>query len=99
MTWDDDQRTDERADTPMRTVRAVADRWRPYRRALSPADQFRLDQLFEYAEAHATAVDRIDHRGPLFATLLAIDLEQERRLDDLESRLDALEEDLNDGRP
>lgn len=77
-------------------VRAVEDRWSPYRRALRPDDQFVLDRLFEYGEEHATAITSLTHRSPVVPLLVAIDLEQERRLDELEARLDALEDDLNE---
>ena len=54
-------------------LRAIADRWERYRRALRRVDQPRFDRL------------------------IGIALEQERRLDDLEERVEALEEHFDSG--
>ena len=77
------------------TLRAISDRWERYRRGLRRMDQSRFDRLFEYARKHADASGYLNHREPLFPTLVGIDLEQERRLDDLTERVDSLEEHLD----
>jgi hypothetical protein len=74
------------------TLRALAERWRRYRRGLRRTDQTRFDRLFEYAREHADAAGHLNHSEPLFPMLLGIDLEQERRLDAIEARLDAIEQ-------
>jgi hypothetical protein len=79
------------------TLRAIADRWERYRRALRRVDQPRFDRLLEYAREHADAAGSLNHAEPLFPALVGMDLEQERRLDDLEARVEALEEHFDSG--
>lgn len=74
-------------------LRGIEERWCDYRRALRHRDISRFDTLFEYAHRHADAAGYLNHDEPLFPVLLAIDLEQERRLDTLEQRLEQLEVD------
>jgi hypothetical protein len=73
------------------TLRAIEDRWSDYRRGLRRDDQPRFDALFEYATAHADASSYLNHETPMEALLFSVALEQEARLDDLESRLETLE--------
>ena len=75
-------------------LQAIEDRWAAFRRTLRRRDQPRFDQLFAYARAHADASGLLNHQDPLFPTLLSIDFEQERRLDELEDRLADLEAEL-----
>lgn len=75
-------------------LQAIEDRWAVFRRALRRRDQPRFDQLFAYARAHADASGLLNHQDPLFPTLLSIDLEQERRLDELEDRVADLEAEV-----
>ena len=75
-------------------LRGIEQRWGDYRRALRRRDQPRFDRLFTYAREHADAASVLNHETPLFPALLAIALEQERRLDDLDERLDAVENQL-----
>ena len=72
-------------------LQAIEGRWAAFRRALRRRDQPRFDQLFTYARAHADASGLLNHQNPLFPTLLSIDLEQERRLEELEDRVADLE--------
>lgn len=72
-------------------LRAVEDRWQQYRRALRSRDQPRFDQLFTYVRNHADASGFLNHRNPLIPMLVSIDLEQERRLDEHDERLEELE--------
>lgn len=76
-----------------RVLDSLADRWAPYRRGLRRAAQARFDRLLEYARDHADASTYLNHSDPTVPVLLSIDLEQEARLDDLESRLEELEEE------
>jgi hypothetical protein len=72
---------------------AIEGRWKPYRRALRRPDQQRFDQLFEDARAHADAAGYLNADEPLFPVLVSMLLEQQRRIEDLQARLDALEDD------
>lgn len=72
-------------------LRAIEERWQAYRRALRRRDQPRFDQLFAYVREHADASGVLNHQNPIVPMLLSIDLEQERRLDDYEERLEELE--------
>ncbi|MFH5801927.1 hypothetical protein [Haladaptatus sp. CMAA 1911] len=70
--------------------------WDEYRRALRPTDQAIFDQLLEYAQLH---IDPSTVHKPLFVEtpiLISILLEQQTQIDDLEDRLDHVEDDLND---
>lgn len=62
--------------------------WGDYRRVLRRRDQPRFDRLFEYARAHADAATNQNHAEPLIPVLVAVALEQERRLDEQAERLD-----------
>jgi hypothetical protein len=72
---------------------AIEGRWKPYRRALRRQDQQRFDQLFEDARSHADAAGYQNADEPLFPVLVSILLAQQRRIEDLQARLDALEDD------
>ncbi|ODR79241.1 hypothetical protein BG842_19875 [Haladaptatus sp. W1] len=66
-----------------------------YRRALRPTDQAIFDRLFEYAQLHT---DPSTVHKPLFVEtpiLISMLLEQQLQIDDLEDRLDHVEDDLN----
>ena len=76
-------------------LRAIRERWDNFKRALRSRDQPRFDQLFAYAREHADASGLLNHENPLLPALFSIDIEQERRLDDHEQRLDELEASLN----
>jgi hypothetical protein len=78
-------------------LRAIEDRWSTFRRALRRWDQPRFDQLFAYAREHADASGLLNHHTPLLPALFSIDLEQEKRLDAHEDRLDDLEAALEHG--
>lgn len=70
---------------------AIEDEWRPYRRALRRADRPRFDRLFAYAREHADAAGALNHADPLAPAWMAVALEQERWIAELESRVEALE--------
>lgn len=79
-------------------LRAIEQRWQDFRSALRRRDQPRLDQLFEYARAHADASGVLNHQTPIIPALVSIDLEQETRLDEHERRIEALEAQLSEAR-
>lgn len=60
-----------------------------FRRALHPADQKLLDTLFAAARQHTAAISLADHALPLESMLLAMLLEQQRRIERLEQQLRA----------
>lgn len=72
-------------------LRALEDRWQPFRRALRYEQQARFDQLVAHAREHADAAGNLNHQSPVVPVLVAIALAQERRLDDLDARLDEME--------
>lgn len=76
-------------------LRAVESRWSDYRRALRREDQAAFDRLFEHARAHADAGGLQNHQRVEVTVLVSVVLEQQKRIDDLEDRLDHLEADLN----
>lgn len=76
------------------TLRAIEDRWQDYRRALRNRNQAYFDQLFAHARDHADASGLLNHQNPIVPTLVSIDLEQERHLNEHDDRLADLEETL-----
>ncbi|GAB7009507.1 hypothetical protein [Halorubrum trueperi] len=69
----------------------VENRWQSFRRVLRRRDQPRFDRLFEYAREHADAAGMLNHESRTVPVLVSIDLEQERRIDELEDRIEQLE--------
>jgi hypothetical protein len=69
-------------------LRALEDRWQPFRRALRYEDQERFDRLLTHARNHADAAGHLNHQSPVIPVLVAIALAQKRRLDELESRIE-----------
>lgn len=59
-----------------------------FRRALRAADQQLFDALFVYARQHTAAISLADHALPFESILLAMLLEQERKIQRLERQLD-----------
>lgn len=80
-------------------LRGIRERWAAFRRALRAQDQSHFDQLFEYGRAHADAGGYLNPEDPRAPLYIAIDLEQEKRLDDLESRIESLETDTEESTP
>ncbi|ODR80833.1 hypothetical protein BG842_02345 [Haladaptatus sp. W1] len=77
-------------------LRAMESRWQEYRRALRHADQAVFDRLFEYARAHADASGLQNHQFVEIPALMSMLIEQQKQIEDLEDRLDHVEDDLND---
>ncbi|MFQ5399276.1 MAG: hypothetical protein ACE5E7_06715 [Anaerolineae bacterium] len=61
--------------------------FRNFRRALRADDQKRFDALFAAARRHTAAISMADHALPFESVLFAILLEQQRRIEQLEARL------------
>lgn len=78
-------------------VRALRDRWSDFERALRRRDEPAFERLFEHARAHADAGGYLNHEEPLFPILVSVDLEQEKRLAELEERLAAVESERASG--
>ena len=72
---------------------AIEDEWGAYRRALRRQDQPIFDQLFVYARDHADAAGNLNHADPFAPIWMAICLEQEKRIEKLEERVNALTDD------
>lgn len=75
-------------------LRALDNQWSDYRRGLRREDQQRFDQLFAYIRAHADASGYLNHTEPFYPALVSIDLEQEARLDEIEARLEQLDDEI-----
>lgn len=58
-----------------------------FRRALRANDQKLFDALFAAARQHTAAISMADHALPFESVLLAILIEQQRRIEQLESKL------------
>ena len=76
-------------------IRALEDRWQQYRRALRRDDKHHFDRLFEHGRAHADAAGYLNHQEPELTLLVSVVLEQEKELQQLHDRIEALERDLN----
>ena len=76
-------------------LQAMESRWQEYRRALRYDDQGVFDRLFEYARAHADASGVQNHQFVEIPALVSMLIEQQKLIEDLEDRLDHVEDDLN----
>ncbi|WP_247729551.1 hypothetical protein [Halovivax limisalsi] len=72
-------------------VRAIEERWGDYRRALREQDKSHFDRLFEHGRQYADAAGYQNPTDPMVALLISMHVAQERRIADLEQRLDELE--------
>ncbi|MUV89090.1 hypothetical protein GJ629_03555 [Halapricum sp. CBA1109] len=63
-------------------------RWQPFRRTLRHEDQARFDRLLAHARRHADAGGALNHESPVVPLLVAVTLAQERRIDELEARIE-----------
>jgi hypothetical protein len=59
-----------------------------FRRALRADDQRLFDAVFAAARQHTAAISMADHALPFESVLLAILIEQQRRIEQLERQLD-----------
>ena len=60
-----------------------------FRRALRADDQKLFDAVFAAARQHTAAISLADHALPFESVLLAILIEQQRRIEQLEARINA----------
>lgn len=58
-----------------------------FRRTLRKADQRHFDALFAAARLHTAAISQANHALPFEAVLLAMLLEQQKQIDQLQQRL------------
>lgn len=65
-------------------------RWNDYRRALRRRDQEYFDSLMEYVDRHADASGYLNPDDPVTAILLSMHLEQQKRIEELESEVEEL---------
>ncbi len=72
-------------------LRSLEGRWSDYRHTLRRRDRKPFDRLWEYARAHADAGGFQNPPDPMDAVFLSICLEQERRIETLEERMEARE--------
>jgi len=72
-------------------IDAERTRWEKFRRALRKEDQALLDELLDDASRHRQAQAYASWATPYEAMLVAIVVEQRKRLKQLETRLAALE--------
>ena len=66
----------------------IEDEWSAFRRALRREDQPRFDHLFVYARDHADAAGSLNHADPLAPMGMAIAIEQEKRITELEEQVE-----------
>jgi len=70
-------------------IRGIEDNWQPFRRGLRNRDQPHFDACFDAAVAHADAAGYQNPVDPWPAILLSVAIEQQRRINALEAKLDA----------
>ena len=74
--------------TTNQTILTEITNYSNFKRALRKPDQQLLEELFTYARQHTMAISLADHALPIESMLLAILIEQQRRINDLTERLD-----------
>jgi hypothetical protein len=65
-------------------------RWAPFKRALPKADQAIFDRLFDCAKLHIQAGVMVSRPWPFETIVMAILLEQEKRVEEMVRRLEEL---------
>jgi Lon protease-like protein len=75
---------------------AIEDDWEAYRRALRRRSQPHFDALFEAARRHADAAGNLNTHNPMHPVLLSMLLEQQRRIEALETRVTLLTTSVKD---
>jgi hypothetical protein len=66
-------------------------RWAPFKRSLSKADQAAFDRLFDCAKLHIQAGGMLSRPLAFKTIVMAVLLEQEKRVEQLLKRLEALQ--------
>ncbi len=75
--------------TTNQLIRDEMSHFNNFKRALRLDDQKRFDTLFAHALQHTAAISLANHALPFESVLLAMLLEQQRQIEQLEARLDA----------
>ena len=75
--------------TTNQLIRAEMTHFNNFRRALRVADQKRFDTLFAHALQHTAAISMADHALPFESVLLAMLIEQQRQIEQLQALLQA----------
>ena len=65
--------------------------WSQYRRALRRRDQHLFDEIMEHIHAQAMAGGAQNHREPRWTFWIATAIGQQKQINDLQERVDALE--------
>jgi hypothetical protein len=63
-------------------------RWAPFKRALPKEDQAAFDRLFEYVKLHVQAGVMVSRPWRFEAVLMAVVLEQEKRVEEMVRRIE-----------
>lgn len=71
-------------------LRSLEETWQRFRRGLRRDERQEYDRLFEYAREHADSSGYLNPQEPMHPVFLSIDLEQEKRLHELEDRVNEL---------
>jgi len=77
-------------------IRALEDDWQSYRCGLRKRDQPAFDACFDAAAAHADAAGYQNPVDPWPAVLLSMLIEQQRRIDTLEQRIEEIQSDSSE---
>jgi hypothetical protein len=71
-------------------IEAERRRWAPFRRALPKADHMIFDKLFDCAKRHVQAGVMVSRPWPFETMVMAVLLEQEKRVAEIVKRLEEL---------
>jgi hypothetical protein len=71
-------------------IEAERRQWAPFRRALPKADQVIFDKLFDCAKLHVQAGVMVSRPWPFETIVMAVLLEQEKRVAEIVKRLEEL---------
>ena len=72
-------------------IEAERRRWAPFKRALPKEDRAAFDRLFDCAKLHVQAGVMVLRPWPFETIVMAVLLEQEKRVEQLLKRLEALQ--------
>jgi aryl-alcohol dehydrogenase-like predicted oxidoreductase len=72
-------------------IEAERRRWAPFKRALAKEDQTIFDRLFDCAKRHVQAGVMVSRAWPFETIVMAVLLEQQKQVEQLERLLDALQ--------
>lgn len=69
----------------------LIDRFKPFRNALRKENRRHLDRLWEHVHQYASAGDYMNASNPVFPALISIMIGQQKKISELEERVEALE--------